>query len=141
MHIFQSTHHGGSAVARTDFLASRFAAPRNLLLTPSGMRFLGDGLAEHGTTSSVANHRPETSAEISTDIGQALANFSQLPDLVAGGRGIRIVVSDLWVRYSLVEVNAAASLDESELLALARGQLSVARCMARPFRLQPVHRH
>ena len=88
------------------------AAPRNVLLTPSGARFLGDGLPG-------GNPGDERAA----DLAVALAACAQLlaPER---GRRIRIVLSDLWVRYCLIQTDAAASLADDELLALARGQLS-----------------
>jgi len=93
-----------------------FAAPsRNLLLTPSGARFLGDG--PHGGDAGGTNLTDGGVA----DVAAALAACSRLL-AGAGGRRVGIVLSDLWMRYALVPVEAPQDLGDAELMALARGQ-------------------
>ncbi len=87
--------------------------PRSLLLTPSGARFFGDG-----EVVDVPSFQ-----DAAADPVAALAACAQLLTSDRGKR-IRIVLSDLWIRHCLIPVDAADSLGDAELLALARGQLS-----------------
>lgn len=88
------------------------AASRTLLLAPAGARWFGAAASS------------ETAADAAADdLAAALAAGASL--LAAErGRSVRIVLSDLWVRYCLIQTESADGLDDAELLALARGQMT-----------------
>ncbi|MBI4983980.1 MAG: hypothetical protein HZC24_01130 [Rhodocyclales bacterium] len=108
-----------TAWRRPDWTGAFAPPPRRLLLAPSQVRVLD--AASEGAPVAVAP--PADPGAAPDDAAAALA--AAAPLLAAErGRRIRIVVSDLWLRYSLIPVAAAASLADAELTALARGQMA-----------------
>ena len=119
MSLLPSSHRARAAYDR---LAAPFAAPsKYLLLTPSGARFLDD--AAHDEKIPRAFHTHKLTTEPAADITAALAACERLLTPLRG-QSVRILLSDLLVRYCLILLDPSAGLADTELLALARGQMS-----------------